>query len=78
MSEPNLGPADPFTYHPFLMLLPVTGKLAKLEALSSSFYARLEKVQLAQSQTKGDPEAVRHIDAELNMLRGVLDWLSPR
>ena len=73
---------DSFSLLPLVSLLPVLGKISKLESLTSSFYARYEKVKLLQSelnagegQNKSLREGVRRYSAEEAMLRQVLDWL---
>jgi hypothetical protein len=78
MAKSFYNNSDPFAYHPFLMLMPVKAKLAKLETLSNSLYARLEKVQLAKSDLSTNPETLKSMESELNMLRQVLDWVNPR
>ncbi|NDC37153.1 MAG: hypothetical protein EBZ48_03770 [Proteobacteria bacterium] len=61
---------------PLLSILPSTGKLSQLEALTSSFFARYENVAaLAASSSDVEPEVARRLSAEEAMLSQVLDWL---
>jgi hypothetical protein len=63
---------------PLLMLLPVRGKIGKLESLTSSLFARYEKVA-ALRRDMGDevePDVARRLGAEEAMLKQVLDWLA--
>jgi hypothetical protein len=67
---------EPFSFAPFLHLLPVGGTLGRLESLNSSFYARLEKVRSQQENLEGSSELARSLRAEAQMLQQVLDWIS--
>jgi len=69
---------DPFSLSPLLLLLPVKGKISKLEGLTSSLFARYEKVTTLQKDLENDvPEGnYRRTGAEQLMLKQVLDWLS--
>jgi hypothetical protein len=69
---------DSFSLLPLLALLPVAGKVGKLEALTSSVYARYENVVLMQRELQGtdEEEALKRFAAEEAMLRQVLDWLA--
>ena len=69
------APADPFTVSPLITLLPVCGSIDKLESLTSSLYARFEKVKALQASGQGSGGQKRHV-AEATMLRLVLEWLS--
>ena len=71
------SPPDPFSVSPLVTLLPVKGKIAKLDALTSSLYARYEKVKLLQQDApvSGQGGQKRYV-AEASMLKQVLDWLS--
>ena len=72
------GP-DPFSMSPLLALLPVRGDVGRLEALTSSLFARYEKVSALQREMQEHPEtqeAARRTAAEAAMLRHVLDWLA--
>lgn len=53
-----------------LSLLPIRGSVSKLETLTSSLFARFEKV--AALSEAGD----RKESPEAQMLRQVLDWLA--
>lgn len=75
MKRSLYGPADPFTISPMLSLLPVQGRIGRLEALTSSLYARFEKVKSLQKDSSADGQQRRFV-AESLMLKQVLDWLS--
>jgi hypothetical protein len=64
------SPPDSFSLAPFLALLPVCGDIGKLEELTSSLYARYEKVANQEHAESGRARA-----AEAAMLKQVLDWL---
>ena len=68
---------DPFSTSPFLALLPVRGKISKLEGLTSSLFARFEKVRALEKELAGEEtrEHARRLTAEREMLEQVLDWL---
>jgi hypothetical protein len=79
MKKSICSPPDPFSLAPLLALLPVKGQVGKLEALTSSLYARFEKVQGLQRELEGANEPIegtRRAAAEAAMLRQVLDWLA--
>jgi hypothetical protein len=72
------APPESFSLAPLLMLLPVRGKIGKLESLTSSLFARYEKVA-ALRRDMGDevePDVARRLGAEEAMLKQVLDWLA--
>ncbi len=71
------GP-ESFSLSPLLALLPVKGQIAKLATLTASFYARYEKVThlLAELEQGAEPEIKRRLNAELQMLKQVLDFLA--
>jgi hypothetical protein len=76
MKRPTYSPPDPFSMLPLLSILPSTGKLDRLEGLTSSFFARLEHVMaISRSGGEVEPEVARRLGAEEAMLRQVLDWL---
>ena len=69
---------DPFSISPLLALLPIVGKTSKLDALTSSLYARYERVTSLQKESVQDGEhrsLDRRYAAEAAMLKQVLDWL---
>lgn len=78
MKKSLFAPPDPFSLAPLLMLLPVRGDIAKLEALTSSLFARYEKVVALRRDMGEDVEreVARRLGAEEAMLRQVLDWLA--
>ena len=70
---------EPFSLSPLLALLPVKGQVGKLEALTSSLFARFEKVVALQKEMEANPETPelsRRPANEAAMLRQVLDWLA--
>ncbi|MBN8548286.1 MAG: hypothetical protein J0M12_03100 [Deltaproteobacteria bacterium] len=70
---------EPFSLSPLLALLPVRGQVGKLEALTSSLFARFEKVLALQKELELNPdssELSRRPASEAAMLRQVLDWLA--
>ena len=69
---------EDFSLSPLLAILPVRGDVRKLEALSSSIFARYERVSKLQSDASGEGTAAtrRRHDLEAAMLKQVLEWLS--
>lgn len=78
MSEGKFSTPDYFASNPLLALLPVRGRLGKLEDYSASLYARYEKVtgMIRELSESPDRESARRLYAEQNMLRQILDWLN--
>lgn len=78
MRRPLFSPPDPFSLSPLLSLLPVHGRIGALAALTSSLYARFEKVQAlrAELDAEVDRDAYRRFASEEAMLKSVLDWLA--
>jgi len=78
MKRPLYSSPEPFSLAPLLVLLPVRGKIGKLEALTSSLFARFEKVSALRREIGEDAEreVVRRLAAEEAMLKQVLDWLA--
>lgn len=73
------APPDPFSLSPLLALLPVRGDVGKLDALTTSLFARYEKVSVLQRELQENaesPEVLRRTASEAAMLRQVLDWLA--
>lgn len=77
MKRPLFAPPDPFSRTPLLTVLPRVGDAQRLPSLTSSLYARYEKVVGLQREIarEAEPEVVRRINAEEAMLRAVLSWL---
>ncbi|MFM1846724.1 MAG: hypothetical protein RL417_198 [Pseudomonadota bacterium] len=78
MKRSLYAPPEPFSIAPLLALLPVRGKIGHLESLTSSLFARFEKV-VAMRRELGDEverEVVKRLAAEEAMLKQVLDWLA--
>ena len=71
-------PPESFSLSPLLSLLPVKGVVGNLEKLTSSFYARYEKVHALKASLKRETpsEAWHKLNAEEGMLKQVLDWLA--
>lgn len=67
---------DPFLQAPLTAVMPSLGQLESLKELKTFIFARYEKVEAARqghlSRSERIPEAVQ---AELDMLFEVLDWL---
>ena len=76
MKRPRFAVPDEFSLSPLLALLPWRGDLARLESLTSSFYARFEKVEKLLAESDEESELRRRHSAEHAMLKQVLDWLS--
>jgi len=78
MKKSLISPPDSFSIAPLLALLPVRGKIGKLESLTSSLFARFEKVSALRGNlgTDVERELVKRLDAEEAMLKQVLDWLA--
>ena len=71
------GQPESFSISPLLSLLPVQGKVTRLEALTSSLFARYEKVrnQLRDESETATQKDIERYTAEETMLRQVLEWL---
>ena len=70
---------EPFTLSPLLAILPSCGEVASLKPLTTSFFARYEKVAALQKElaASNDTSAItRKALAEANMLKTTLDWLA--
>lgn len=78
MSDKFLGTLNPSGISPFLSLLPSFGSVAELEKYSPSFFARHEKaVALKAALTaEGEVDNLSQLNAEIDMLKTVLDWLN--
>lgn len=78
MAHSLFSPPDGFSAVPLLSLLPSVGQVARLDALTSSLYARYEKVvsTLKDPELDGDGDERRRWVVEELMLRQVLDWLA--
>jgi hypothetical protein len=80
MKRRLFSPPEQFSLSPLLALLPVLGKVDKLEGLTASLFARYEKVMALRKSVAeaGDTDNRRRLDAEANMLSEVLAWLEIR
>ena len=80
MKKSLLSPPDPFGLSPLVLLLPVIGRVGGLSPLTSSLFARFEKVQGLKEELSTEPDraAFRRLAAEESMLKEVLDWLAVR
>lgn len=82
MKRSIVGPPDPFGLSPLVLLLPVVGRVGGLMPLTSSLFARFEKVRALKVELGTNPEGeagragVRRLAAEEAMLKEVLDWLA--
>jgi len=72
------SPPESFSLSPLLSILPVKGGVGELEKLTSSFYARYEKVTALKKNLGADEasETTRRVVAEEVMLKQILEWLS--
>lgn len=69
------GP-DAFSTSPLLALLPVVGQVSKLPALTTSLFARYEKVKAQLEEFSADRQTLRRYAVEEAMLKQVLDYLA--
>ena len=78
MKRSLISPPEAFSLSPLLTLLPSVGDVNRLDAFSSSLFARCEAVsrQVESLSDSADREAMNRMRAEESMLRTVLDWLS--
>lgn len=79
MKRAIYSPPEAFTLSPLLALLPPGGDVGKLEPLTTSLFARYEKVVALQrelSQSSDFLDNVKRSAAEAGMLKQVLDWLT--
>lgn len=81
MKNTTYLPPEEFATSPLLALLPASGRIAELEAIKASLYARYEKVTAIKrnltENTTGEPSGVpSRVRAEEDMLRHVLEWLA--
>jgi len=75
------SPPESFSLSPLLSLLPVKGVVGELEKLTSSLYARYEKVtalktNLGANEANEASETIGRVVAEQVMLKQILEWLS--
>ena len=77
MRKSHYSPPDDFSLSPLLTLLPVVGKVSRLSSLTSSLFARYERVSgmLNDPQIIANTDAKHRYTAEEAMLKQVLDWL---
>lgn len=76
--KPLFEPSDLSTVYPLVSMLPARGSALKLRGLTSSLFARHERVrQLIDEPERGEvsPEARRRYLVEEAMLRQALEWL---
>ena len=78
MKKSLVAAPDPFGLSPLVLVLPVIGKVGGLTPLTSSLFARFEKVQGLKNELSSEPDraAFRRLAAEESMLKEVLDWLA--
>lgn len=65
---------EEFALQPLLSILPSVGNISKLQALTSSFYARYLKVS-EQIKLSQEAKLKNSLVLESLMLKQVLDWL---
>jgi hypothetical protein len=76
--KPLFEPADSGSVYPLMSLLPTLGNVQKLHELTSSLFARHERVrQILRDLELGEAplELRRPYGAEEKMLKQVLEWL---
>ena len=78
MRKPIYSYPDAFSMSPFMVLLPVRGSVVKLPSLSTSLFARYEKVksQIQEAESHQDNALLPRFRAEEAMLKHVLDWVA--
>lgn len=78
MKRSLFSPPDMFSQLPLVALLPIVGRVSGLPGLSTSLFARYEKVQNLRKELGSDADkaAFKRLTAEETMLKQVLDWLS--
>lgn len=78
MKRSRFGSPDVFSLNPLVALLPVVGKVGRLEPLTSSLYARYERVAMRRRELieEEHTEEYRCCAVEEAMLKEVLEWLA--
>ena len=78
MKRPIFANVEDFSLSPLLAILPVRGDIRKIESLSSSIFARHERVTKLQGEAVEELDAGsrRRFELEAAMLKQVLEWLS--
>jgi hypothetical protein len=74
MASKTSSAPDPFSLSPLFAILPEEGSLKRLQSLSSSLFARHEKVESLRSESKSK-DMERRFGSEAAMLKQILDWL---
>jgi hypothetical protein len=77
MTRKFSSPPESFGLSPLLALLPEEGSSSRLQALSSSLFARHEKVESLRGEASTKDQERRY-GAEATMLKQVLEWLEVR
>lgn len=75
----KFGNVDLFSVSPFLSIMPVLSSINELEHMTSSLFARYEKVSALRRKLKNSnntSDEYFQLRAEEKMLKSVLDWLS--
>lgn len=78
MKKSLIAPPDSFALSPLLSLLPRFSGAARLEQLTSSLFARYEKVALLRRELTGSSDGLaglKRCQAEEQMLKTILEWL---
>ncbi len=78
MKRPLYSAPDSFSLSPLLSLLPSFDSIKRLDGLTSSLFARYEKVLALQREIGDSPELAQQLkrcQSELQMLKTILDWL---
>jgi hypothetical protein len=72
----HYGSPDDFTMAPLLSLLPTIGDVTKLEGVTSSLYARYEKISQILREAERAGQSPQKFVRELDLLKEVLAWLA--
>ncbi len=77
MPKSSLLAPDPFSFSPFLSVLPEMGDVSKLKAAVSSLYARFQRMhELSRElEARMNPEIHKKVLAETQMLQQILNYL---
>ena len=77
MKRTLFDPIEPFSLAPLVALLPRRGRIERLSALTSSLFARFEKVNglIKESESQPNTDIFSRLNKEREMLKQVLEWL---
>ena len=77
MKRTLFDPIEPFSLAPLVALLPRRGRIERLSTLTSSLFARFEKVNglIKESDSQANADIFSRLNKEREMLKQVLEWL---